>query len=51
VTPGIYVDRIVRIEPGDVGSAKQKRDIMQFILSDAILKKVLLGVADKGGNK
>lgn len=51
VTPGIYVDRIVRIEPGDVGSAKQKRDVMQFILSDAMLKKVLLGVADKGGKK
>jgi 3-oxoacid CoA-transferase A subunit len=51
VTPGIYIDRIVRIEPGDVGSAKQKRDVMQFILGDAILKKVLLGVADKGGKQ
>lgn len=51
VTPGIYVDRIVRIEPGDIGSAKQKIDVMNFILNDVLLKKVLLGVTDKGGKK
>lgn len=51
VTPGIYVDRIVRIEPGDVGSAKQKIDVMNFILSDITLKKTILGAKDKGGKK
>jgi 3-oxoacid CoA-transferase A subunit len=51
VTPGVYVDRIVKIKEGDVGSAKQKKDLMLFVMGDAILRKVFLGVQEKGGEK
>jgi 3-oxoacid CoA-transferase A subunit len=51
VTPGVYIDRIVKIKEGDVGSAKHKQDLMQFITGDAVLRKVLLGVSDKEEKK
>ena len=51
VTPGVYVDRIVKIPEGDVGSARQKRDLIKTILENEMLRRVLLGGADKGGQK
>ena len=51
VTPGIYIDRIVKIQEAEVGSAKQKKELMQLIMGDAVLRKVLLGVSDKGDQK
>lgn len=51
VTPGVYVDRIVKIKEGDVGSAKQKKDLIKFVMGDAVLRKVLLGGSEKGGTK
>ena len=51
VTPGALVDRIVKIPEGEVGSAKQKRDLMQFIMGDAMLRKVLLGAQQKEGKQ
>jgi len=51
VTPGAFVDRIVKIPEGGVGSAKQKQDLMQFIMGDAVLRKVLLGAQQKEEQK
>jgi acyl CoA:acetate/3-ketoacid CoA transferase len=51
VTPGSFIDRIVKIPEGEVGSAKQKRDLMQFIMGDAVLRKVLLGAQQKEEKK
>jgi len=51
VTPGVYVDRIVKLQEGDVGSDKHRRELMQFIMGDVILRRILLGVSDKGEQK
>ncbi len=42
VTPGVYVDRIVKIKEGDVGSDKHKRDLIKFIMSDEVLRKIMV---------
>lgn len=42
VTPGIYVDRIVVIPEGDVGSAKQKRELIRTLLENEVARQLLL---------
>ncbi|MBN1691685.1 MAG: CoA transferase subunit A [Dehalococcoidia bacterium] len=51
ITPGVYVDRIVKLQEGDVGSDKHRRELMQFVMGDVILRRILLGITDKGDQK
>jgi len=47
VTPGIYIDRIVVIPEGDVGSAKQKRELIRNLLGNEMMRKSMLRGSEK----
>ena len=47
VTPGVFIDRIVKIPEGDVGSAKQKKDLIHTLLEEESIRKVILGSGKK----
>ena len=47
VTPGVYVDRIVKKPEGSVGSAKHMEDLVRGALQNEILRRVVLGPARK----
>jgi hypothetical protein len=42
VIPGIYVDRSVVIPEGDVGSSKQKRELIRDLLENEVARQLLL---------
>ena len=46
VTPGVFVDRVVLIPEGGVGSARQKEDLIRTLLEDSVIRKILLGTED-----
>jgi len=50
VTSGVFIDRIVKIPEGDVGSAKQKRDLIRTLLENEEIRKVMLSSDEKGGS-
>jgi 3-oxoacid CoA-transferase A subunit len=41
VTPGVYVDRVVKIPEGDVGSEKQKKELIEIILETEGLRRLM----------
>jgi len=51
VTPMIYVDRIVKIPEGDVGSAKSKRELLRTLLENEFVRRGLFGESKKGGKE
>ncbi|MFO7964865.1 MAG: 3-oxoacid CoA-transferase subunit A [Desulfobacterales bacterium] len=51
VTPGVFVDRIVKIPEGDVGSAKQKKDLIRLLLENPSIRKAVLAQDKKGSTK
>jgi 3-oxoacid CoA-transferase A subunit len=48
VTPGVFIDRIVKIPEGEVGSAKQKQNLITTLLENETIRKVLLSSGKKG---
>ena len=48
VTPGLFVDRVVKIPEGAVGSAKRKSEMISNFLSNELLRKLMLAPAEKG---
>lgn len=51
VTAGVYIDRIVKIPEGDVGSAKQKRDLIAMFLENEMIRRLVFGPMKKGGQE
>jgi len=47
VTPGVYVDRVVKKPEGSVGSAKHMEDLVRAALESEVLRRVVLGPARK----
>jgi len=50
VTPGIYVDRIVRIPDEDLASTKQKQEILEKVFGDPGIRELVFA-APKGGQE
>lgn len=48
VTPGVFIDRIVKIPDGEVGSASQKKNLIKTILEDETVRKFMLSSGKKG---
>lgn len=49
VTPGVYIDRVVKIPEGDTGSAKQKKDLIAVFLENEMIRRIVLGPVKKEG--
>jgi len=50
VTPGIYIDRIVRVPDDDAASAERKKEILEMVLGNTEIRELLFG-ADEGGQQ
>ena len=48
VTPGVFIDRIVKIPEGEVGSANQKKNLIKILLEDETVRRVMLSSGKKG---
>jgi len=48
VTPGIYIDRIVRIPDDDAGSPKRKKEILEMVLGNEEIRELLFGASEGG---
>lgn len=48
VTPGIFVDRIVRVPDDDTGSAKRKKEILEIVLGDETIRELMFGAREGG---
>lgn len=50
VTPGIYVDRIVKIPDDDVASNKRKRETFETLIQNAVIREIVFA-GPKGGQE
>jgi len=48
VTPGIYVDRIVRIPDEDMASAKRRQEAVQNFAQDAVARAIAFAASEGG---
>ena len=51
VTPMIYVDRIVKIPEGDIGSAKQKKELLRSLVENEFVRQMMLAESKKGSRE